>query len=197
MSVIEIKLQLLRRAMSQYAKLDDDTWLRLASLCTARSIAKGDYLVRIGERTNSLFFVCSGLFRSFTVSADGKEYTKHFFPENSFPASIHALLKNETSRFALHAIEPSQVLAIDHTGYRKLLRESSSLKDYHISYLEKNWVLDKEPIEVALAIADARSRYQTFLADFPNLAPRIPLHYIASRIGITPTQLSRIRNPNT
>ncbi|WGL15018.1 hypothetical protein PVT68_09520 [Microbulbifer bruguierae] len=40
---------------------------------------------------------------------------------------------------------------------------------------------------------DAGARYQQFLRDFPKLAARLPQYHIASHLGITPTQLSRIR----
>ncbi|MDQ8203585.1 cyclic nucleotide-binding domain-containing protein [Pelagicoccus sp. SDUM812003] len=191
------KLQLMRDAMERYAKLSDDTWSRLRSQCRERRFDKGDLLVRIGEPSRYLFFVCHGLIRSFTLSEDGKEYNKHFFPENSFPASIRTLLRGGPSEFALQTLEPSVVLEIDHAAYRRILEAREDLKWYHIQYLEKNWVLDKEPIEVGLAISDSRTRYQTFLKTYPELAHRIPLHHIASRIGVTPTQLSRIRKSLT
>jgi hypothetical protein len=40
---------------------------------------------------------------------------------------------------------------------------------------------------------DAKERYLRFLANFPALANRIPLSYLASYLGITQSSLSRIR----
>ena len=37
-------------------------------------------------------------------------------------------------------------------------------------------------------------RYQKLLAENPHIVQRIPQHYIASYLGITPVSLSRIRN---
>lgn len=195
--MIETQLHLLAEAMSKYAPLSASTKKALESLCRPRSVARSEHLVTLGLQSKKLFFVCSGLFRSYTVSKDGKEYNKHFFPENTFPGSIRTLLTGEPSDFAIQALENSSVLEIDYLGYRELLRKSDDLKWYHIMYLEKNWVLDKEPIEVALAIDDAQTRYQRFLEQHEPLIHRIPLHHIASRIGITPTQLSRIRKLDT
>jgi DNA-binding MarR family transcriptional regulator len=44
-----------------------------------------------------------------------------------------------------------------------------------------------------LVMENATTRYLKFLANHPNIDNRIPLQYIASHLGITPTQLSRIR----
>lgn len=191
------KLQLLRHAMERYAPLHDATWTALSHACTERKLAKGETLVPIGAYSQHLYFVCQGLLRSYTLSHEGKEYNKKFFPENTFPGSIRALLKNEPSTFALQALEETSVIAIDHTAYRRLLESKDDLKWYHIQYLEKNWVLDKEPIEVGLALADSTARYRAFIAKHAALLSRIPLHHIASAIGVTPTQLSRIRKTNT
>ena len=40
----------------------------------------------------------------------------------------------------------------------------------------------------------AKERYQFMIENNPNLLKKFPLRFIASLIGITPTQLSRIRN---
>jgi ribosomal protein L10 len=40
----------------------------------------------------------------------------------------------------------------------------------------------------------AKERYQFILENKPELLKKFPLRFIASMIGITPTQLSRVRN---
>jgi hypothetical protein len=40
---------------------------------------------------------------------------------------------------------------------------------------------------------DATERYLSFFENFPKLANRIPLSYLASYLGITQSSLSRIR----
>lgn len=184
---------LLRQAVEAYAPFSDSTWEALLSACSLKTIAKGAYLVPMGSAATHFYYVCKGLFRAFTVSEDGKEYTKIFFAENSFPGSIRSLLTGERSEFAIEALEDSVVIAIEHARYRELLAKRDDLKWYHIQYLEKNWILAKEPLEVSFVLEDARVRYEAFKQANPGLLSRIPLQHIASRLGITPTQLSRIR----
>ena len=54
-------------------------------------------------------------------------------------------------------------------------------------------MLDKEKRELDIVLKDAEERYLDFIKYKPGIETRIPLHYIASHLGITPTQLSRIR----
>ncbi len=44
-----------------------------------------------------------------------------------------------------------------------------------------------------MLVQDAQQRYLTFLDHYPKLANRVPLHMLASYLGITPSSLSRIR----
>ena len=39
-----------------------------------------------------------------------------------------------------------------------------------------------------------QQRYEELLKEYPNIIQRVPQHYIASCLGITPVSLSRIRN---
>ena len=45
----------------------------------------------------------------------------------------------------------------------------------------------------ALITGDAMTKYKWFLKEYPNLLNRIPHYHIANFLGMTPTQMSRIR----
>ncbi|MFV0467563.1 MAG: Crp/Fnr family transcriptional regulator, partial [Dysgonomonas sp.] len=105
---------------------------------------------------------------------------------------VSALI-NEPSNFALEAIEQSTIISFDYKKFRQLIDEHIDLKNFYIAYLEKNWVIDKEKRELEIVLKEAKERYLEFINSHPNIETRIPLHYIASHLGITPTQLSRIR----
>lgn len=51
----------------------------------------------------------------------------------------------------------------------------------------------KQRREVYLATLPGLSRYARFLAEHRDLAARVPKRHVASHLGLTPTQLSRLR----
>jgi hypothetical protein len=53
--------------------------------------------------------------------------------------------------------------------------------------------LEKEKREIELVLLGAQQRYQLFQNEYPNLENLISQYHIASYLGVTPTQLSRIR----
>lgn len=185
----------LKNTMNQYSLLEEDTWQSIQSFCKVRSVVKGENLVSMGETPKSFFYIYQGLFRAYTLLGDAsKEVNKGFFQEGRFPATILALLQARESEFFLEALEDSIVVEIHFARFRELLREKKDLMLYHINYLEKHWVIEKEPVEVSLLGEDSKARYINFAQKYPELLERIPLYHIASHLGITPTQLSRIRS---
>lgn len=188
---------MLRKVMETYAPLSDDTWRDMAQLCKTRIIAKNTSIYAAGDVPTSFAFVAKGLIRGFTLNESGHEYNKNFFSEGQFPGAMTALLTATPSRLAFETIEESHVVTIDFAGFRRLLFSNTELMAFQIHYLEKNWLLHKDAREIELVQDDATLRYQQFTRDFPALVDRLPLYHIASHLGVTPTQLSRIRSKLT
>jgi hypothetical protein len=58
--------------------------------------------------------------------------------------------------------------------------------------MERHWIVEKEPLEISFRYDSALKRYNDFLSAYPGLVKRLKKHQIASYLGITPTQLSRL-----
>ncbi|MEN0037419.1 MAG: Crp/Fnr family transcriptional regulator [Cellvibrio sp.] len=193
MDVTDNAFAALKKSMDSYYPLGADTWVAILAISKYRELKKQQVLYALGEIPSAFAFVYSGLFRTFITDEKGTEYNKNFFYEGTFPGSMTALLRKEPSEFAIVALEPAQIIEIDFAAYRALLHQCEDLKLFQIYYLEKNWLLAKDAREIAIVQEDATQRYLKFIAEYPFLVERLPQHHIASHLGITPTQLSRIR----
>jgi len=182
--------------MNSYSPITTDTWEKLKTFSSFVNLPGHSILYPADQLPTSFSFVHSGLFRVYITDEKGKEYNKNFFDEGTFPGSMSALLKSEASRFTIESLEASMIIMIDFKDYRNLLYAEDDLKLFQINYLEKNWLLAKDSREVALVQENASQRYQRFLSEHPTFNSRIPQYHIASHLGITPTQLSRIRKKN-
>ena len=130
---------------------------------------------------------------SYFINNIGDLYHKNIFLEGDFVGSTVSALEEKPSEFALEVIEDATLISFNHRKYHDLIAKHSDLKSFYIAYLEKNWVIDKERREIDIVLKNADERYHDFITAHPKIETRIPLHYIASHLGITPTQLSRIR----
>lgn len=183
----------LRRAMNTYSPLSESSWQALTHACRPQRFGKGDHLVAVGDVPRHFGFLFSGLVRAYAISPEGAEYTKIFFTEGMMPGTMAALLTGEPSKLALQALEDCRLIEIDHAQYRQLLSEHRDLLMYHCRYLEVNWILAKVPRELALAQQTATHRYEALMSEQPDLVQRLSQGQIASYLGVTPTQLSRLR----
>ena len=59
--------------------------------------------------------------------------------------------------------------------------------------LSERYFVQKEQREVEIVLLNASERYLIFKKEFSDLEQIIPQYHIASYLGITPTQLSRVR----
>ena len=182
-----------KQTLDFYTPISETTWQALKAVTKITRLEKHQMLYQAGDTPSSFAWVFRGLIRGFVCDENGNEYNKKFFDEGKFPGAMSALLTNTPSKLGFDALEETFLIKIDFLAYRRLLLKCDDLKLFQIYYLEKNWLLDKDEREIALVQQDASARYQRFLSEFPSLVERLPQYHIASHLGITPTQLSRIR----
>ena len=175
-----------------YARLSKASRASWEGLLRAESYKRGDFFLRFGERPSKVAFIVKGLLAQNYVSRTGDETIKYFFPEGRFAASVGAMLAGRPSAFSLVALEDTRALCYDFHEFRRLVEQHSDIASFYIRYMERHWIVEKEPLEISFRHDTAPARYREFLKSYPELAARLKKHHIASYLGVTPTQLSRI-----
>ncbi|WP_428025131.1 Crp/Fnr family transcriptional regulator [Arcobacter sp.] len=183
----------LRETCKQYQNFSDKSFGEFRKISFLKEVKKGEVLQDVYSPAKYIYFICKGILRTFFSNEQGAIYTKNLFSENYFSASKVSLITGEDSYLCIDALEDSTLIYIDFFKYKKLIETNDEFKNFYINYLEKNWIIVKEKNEISLILDDATKRYENFIKNNPNIENRIPLHHIANHLGITPTQLSRIR----
>lgn len=186
-------LQTLKNSIDSYYQIEEQTWTLLSKICKVYHVDKQRIIYPIGTVPQSFSYVVAGLVRCFVIDDNGNEYNKNFFDEGKFPGAMASMLTSSASRLGFETIESSTLIAIDFKGYRQLMHSFPDLMRFQIAYLEHNWLLAKDNREIEIVQLNATQRYLKFTRTFPELTNRLPNYHIASHLGITPTQLSRIR----
>lgn len=183
----------LRAKFDSYSIIEEKTWHHIQSVISFQSIRKGEILVSAGQIAKYIHFVCKGALRAFITDHQGNSYNKNIFLEGDLSASTVSLLLRTPSHFTIEALEDSLVIALDFQIYKQMIDTHVDLKNFYIAYIERHWIVEKEKKEVSLVMENAKERYLKLLETHACIDSRIPQHHIASHLGITPTQLSRIR----
>lgn len=180
--------------VGQYTNLDADARRAWCAILKVRQIPKGQIVIRQGDAARSIFFVASGLLYQYFTGAEGDLIIKRFFPEGYFAASASSMLTGQGSKFSIEACECSDVIEYEFAQFMELVWRFQSIAKFYIRYMEQHWIIEKEPQEISFRLESATLRYNRFRDEYPGLEDRLKQHEIASYLGITPTQLSRIRS---
>lgn len=176
-----------------YADLSMRAEQAWASILRPRQYSKEESFILAGTVPTAFAFVVEGLFSQHYVRPEGDMVIKYFFPENRIAASVSATLLGQPSLFTITAIEDSTVLEYEFAAFRSLVTEFPDIAAFYIAYMERHWIIEKEPGEIAFRHDDAMRRYRDFMRREPLLHKRLKQHHIAAWLGITPESLSRLR----
>ncbi len=169
---------------------------KFTSLFIEKKIKKNEYFATEGEYSNKLGFLTNGVMRAFFCNSNGNEYTKTFFTKSNFLAAYSSIVTNEKSLINIQAITASTVLVADFKEIVNLYNQYPKIERLGRIFAEQKFAI-KEKREIELVTLNATERYQIFRKEHKGLENLIPQYYIASYLGITPTQLSRIRSKIT
>lgn len=140
-----------------------------------------------------LGFLVNGSARSYFINEKGDEITDGILQEESFLSDIISVRTNEKSPIIIEIIEKSTVLVAPMSSVWDLLERNLTFNILIREYIgDRSMELVKR--HLMFLNGTATERYQYLLATNPSLLKKFPLRYIASMLGITQTQLSRIRN---
>lgn len=158
------------------------------------SIAKNEYLLRIGEVCEKVYFVNSGILRHFHINPEENiEATVWFSMEGDLLMDVQSFLTQKPGLNHIIALTDAELFSMPYHKLQELyLREAIwerfgrlTVEKYLLGQMERNYGLLFHP---------AKKRYIDFTEKYAAILPHIPLHQIASFIGVSFETLSRIRS---
>lgn len=185
--------QKFREKIDSYFPISEASLQQLLAIATVVNLKKNETLIQQGFVARQFCFLYSGYIIAYITDDLGKKYTKNIATKNDFIASTVSSILHQPSKFTIKAVTDCILLSLPYKPFRELLFQRDDLQLFYIHYLEKNWVIAKEEREVSIVMEDAQMRYEKLLRSHPDIETHVPLQDIACHLGITPTQLSRIR----
>ncbi|MFD0964161.1 Crp/Fnr family transcriptional regulator [Pseudofulvibacter geojedonensis] len=156
------------------------------------SFKANDILCDLQTEPRYGYFIKSGIIRAYTVNEKGKEFTKSLFSAFQFAGPLSALIEGRKSELIYETLTDCEVIQGDYIELRKLFDENIDLMRFSHKMLQFYFIgLENKVID--LGALTATERYLNLKERFSNIENLIPQYQIASILGITPIQLSRIR----
>jgi CRP-like cAMP-binding protein len=184
---------LLRQAFSQVIKIDDDEWAAFEPYIHSKIFKKRENIVEEGQVSKHIYFIIKGSMRQYHI-IDGEEKTTFFFFENDLACNYESFLKQTPSDTTIETMEDVEVLYFTHEVIHRMYRLYPKYETMGKMIAEKVYMCAMDRLKTFL-LNTPEERYQHFLKseEAELILERVPQHYIASYLGITPVSLSRIR----
>ncbi len=136
-------------------------------------------------------FIESGYMRIFDI-VDGKEITLWIGGNGRFVTSLSSFIFETKNNWNIQAITDCKLYIITRENHFRLNQTEPKWLEFDNILLAKSFALLERKMFSQLHTT-AKQRYDSLLAEEPELFKHVPLKYIASMIGVTPESLSRLR----
>lgn len=180
-----------RYILSQITLTPDELQF-MRSLSTSRKMRRRQFLLREGEVARHKIFVCQGLVRNYHRGDDGTEYIMRFAAENTWTTDHESYFNQTPSKSNIDALEDTTIVLWTKENFNELSEGIPALKSYlvHVMTSSMDAALNRVMSNISYTNEE---KYQDFVNSFPDVFQRVPLHMVASYLGVSRETLSRIR----
>ena len=156
-----------------------------------RQVPKNFTLLEEGDIARELYFINKGLMRYY-YNKDGEHITGFIYREGLFAGSYDSFLQQSPSIQVIETIEDCELLVISKEALDALYEHLPKMNILTRKITEQRFIVAQQILSSFL-LDSPELRYRKFMEKNGDLFLRVPHHYIASYLGITPVSLSRIR----
>lgn len=154
-------------------------------------VKKKELIVIQDQICSKLWFVKSGLARSYCVNKEGTEKVTNFYVENEFMTVTPSYNQQIPSGCFIQAMEEMELWSITRKNELQLLQ--IPIFSLFNALLHRHYLLRINIFQDAIRGRGSLERYQYLLEEHPEIIKRAKQKDVASLLGISPSTLSRIR----
>ena len=167
----------------------------VAELFREDQLTKGEYFLRRGQTIRKLAFPQNGYLRGWAPGGD-KDITQWIFTPSYFVADLNALFFGTPARWNIQALEDCRLWTLPEKNYLRVNTIVPNWETLEKQFLARCFMTLEDRVFGFLSLS-ARERYEALLAFNPDLPEAVPLHYLASMLGMTAETLSRVRREHS
>ena len=172
--------------------LPEEVIVELLKISKLKTYQGNTQIVKLNEMPSKIYVLVTGIVRSYLSTESGKEFNKNFYLPISFFGSLTALLKMKSSTLVFESLTDCKVYEVDYYKFKDFCKKYESINMLYSRVLESVYIIYEKRL-VEMISLDATNRYLELRKQIFKVDELIPQYHIASFLGITPVQLSRIR----
>lgn len=156
-----------------------------------KHVAAKTVLHAAGDTIDRSWLVERGLVRYYYLGEQGTERNRSFHAEGSWLGSGVPPAAS-ISPYTIETMEPTQVVELSYATLQAWQQNFPAIRPLLYEGMNCLFTMQAQR-EAELLTLSPLARYQAFLTDQNAVVARIPIHHVASYLGISNVSLSRIR----
>lgn len=172
-------------------KLPASSMEKMLSSISEITYPKGFHIYRAHKKGTKFYFIKEGLIRAYT-NYENKEITFWFGTDGDSVFPPDMLYENKAGEDNCELLEETTLYEIDVEVLFELYATDLYIANLGRRFAEYE-LRKTEKLFISRQFKTSLERYQELLNEFPEIIQRVPLGIIASYLGISQVNLSRIR----
>lgn len=178
--------------ISRFVSLTPEELSVVENCMQLREFPRKTMLLNAGDVCNFEAYVLKGCIREYFIDHKGQELTLEFAVEDWWVSDITSFENQTPSIMYIETLEDCELLVLSRESKDELLARVPKLERMFRLMIQRHLsVLQKRLFRTVSYTA--MDKFEEFLRRYPSLPQRVPQHYIASYLGITPEFLSKLR----
>jgi len=189
-------LIIFRKAIVPYVIFNEDEWQEFTKLLTFTRLKKKQHFATADTICDKIGFVVTGSVRYYHI-VNGEDITNYFSFEEDFASSYKSFTTQTLTITYIQALEETRLINITYNAWQQML--AHPLLAYKMErfgrLIAEHYLCCTEDRMNSFVTQSPEERYLHLLQtqNGKDILHRMPQHYIANFLGITPVSLSRIR----
>ena len=179
-------------ALCEHAGFSSDEYEYYCGLLTRRIVKKREHYLQAGDISRATAYVNSGCVRQYVIGENAKEIVIQFATEDYWIGDLESFHFEKPTSFYIQALEDCELLLLSRDNFLRVCEVLPKYKVFHDEKVQRNHFATLKRLSIA-KLGTPEEKYLLLEKEQPQLFQRIPLHHIASYLGIEPESLSRLR----
>lgn len=179
----------------KFYPVSDEAINELANHFTLCELPRKHLLIEGGKRNRNVYFIEKGFCRSYCI-INGEEVTTWFSREGDITFALNDLYHNTAGFEYVELLEDCVFYVIPIEQLNKLYTTNIEIANWS-RVCHQECVLQLQLTRIDRLTLTAAERYEKLIAEQPDLIKRANLGHLASFLGMTQQNLSRLRNKTT
>jgi CRP-like cAMP-binding protein len=161
-------------------------------LLKLKSVPKKTFLLQEGEVCNFEAYVVKGCIRTYFINENGFDVILQFAIEDWWVSDVASFYEQTPSKLFIETLEDCELLTFSPDTKEELLTRVPKFERVFRLMVQRNLAATQSRLINTIS-KTAQEKYLDFIDRYPTIPQRVPQHYIAAYLGISPEFLSKVR----